>query len=207
MNESVRYIPNKTLRRLNGIAIKNGKNSLTDDCPVLRDGFNAPVFLALRGIDSGGWVRCMIPATPDCSDHVYLDVRLEDYENLPIHSTASGKLAVPATEPQADGFIIVESPTPTKPQPQPAPAPPPSRPVRHYSDEFISANGRMDWDTHAIWPIYLSGKPTGEWRGFVRSDRFDVLGKSAVLDRTFPDFDSAKAWGRDVCDRLKKAKK
>ena len=80
-----RYIPNGTLRRLNKIANKNGKNSLTDDCPVLRDGLNAPIFFAVPGIDTPGWVRCMIPATQECEDHVCLDIQSDEFDDLPVY--------------------------------------------------------------------------------------------------------------------------
>jgi hypothetical protein len=45
----------------------------------------APVFRALPGIDSAGWVRCVIPATPDCTVQVCLDLRVKDFEMLPVH--------------------------------------------------------------------------------------------------------------------------
>lgn len=85
--EKVRYIPNRTLRRLNKIAIKHGKKSLTDDCPILRDGFNAPIFLAHPGFDETGWIRCMIPATPDGETTVLLDIQFEEFNALPIHTS------------------------------------------------------------------------------------------------------------------------
>lgn len=85
-----RYIPNKTLKKLNKIALRHGMNCLTDDCPVLRDGFNAPVFSHFH-VDTVGWVRCVIPATPDCSHHVCLDVRKEDFEALPLSVIESGE--------------------------------------------------------------------------------------------------------------------
>lgn len=86
-SRSCRFIPNKTLRRLNRIAVKNGMNSLTEDCPVLRDGYNVPILLAVPGIDAVGWVRCMIPATPDQAEHVFLDVPSDEFEKLPVHSS------------------------------------------------------------------------------------------------------------------------
>lgn len=79
------FIPNADLWRLNWIATRNGKNSLTDGCPVMALGHNAPILLALPGIESPGWVRCVLPAKPDCTVHVCLDVRLEDYYQLPVH--------------------------------------------------------------------------------------------------------------------------
>lgn len=81
-----RFIPNKTLRRLNRIAAKHGMNSLTDDCPVLRDGYNVPVLFSLDDIDALGWVRCMIPATPDLTVNVCLDVPFDEFQKLPLHS-------------------------------------------------------------------------------------------------------------------------
>ena len=80
-----RYIPKGTLRRLNKIAHKHDMNSLTDDCPVLRDGYAAPIFLAVPSIDTMGWVRCMIPATPDCTVQVCLDIQCEEFCDLPVH--------------------------------------------------------------------------------------------------------------------------
>jgi hypothetical protein len=78
------FIPNKTLRRLNKIAAKHGMSCLTDDCPILRDGYAAPILMALPGVDTTGWVRCMIPATPDCSIHVFLDIQNSDLGSLPV---------------------------------------------------------------------------------------------------------------------------
>lgn len=88
LNEAatVRYIPNKTFQRLNKIALKHGKNCMTDDCPVLRDGHAAPIFFAVSNIDTTGWVRCMRPATPDCTVHVFLDIQLDQFNKLPIKS-------------------------------------------------------------------------------------------------------------------------
>lgn len=82
--ETVRYIPAKTLKRLNKIAIKHGKYCLTDDCPVLTEGKNVPIFLSIPDFTDGGWTRCHIPATSDCQNHVFLDIRFEDFEKLPI---------------------------------------------------------------------------------------------------------------------------
>jgi hypothetical protein len=82
--ERFHFIPNKTLRRLNKIAAKHGMNCLTDDCPILRDGYAAPILMALPGVDTTGWVRCMIPATPDCSIHVFLDIQSDDFSSLPV---------------------------------------------------------------------------------------------------------------------------
>lgn len=84
MTESIRYIPAKTLKRLNKIAIKHGKYCLTDDCPVLTEGKNVPIFLSIPDFAEGGWTRCQIPATSDCSNHVFLDIRHEDFDELPI---------------------------------------------------------------------------------------------------------------------------
>src|SRR5690242_3396154 len=86
---TIRLIPNKELRRLNKIAAKHGRNRLTDDCPVLKDGYDVPIFLALPGIDSLGWVRCQIPATPDCTVQVFLDVRDVDFDRLPVREVAA----------------------------------------------------------------------------------------------------------------------
>lgn len=83
--EIFRFIPNRTLRRLNLIAIKHGMNSMTDDCPVLRDGHNVPITRALPSIDTTGWVRCLIAATPDCDKYVFLDIQSDEFENLPVH--------------------------------------------------------------------------------------------------------------------------
>ena len=78
-----KYIPNALLHRYNRIAEKNKKRSLTEDCPILKDGHNAPIFLALPGIDATGWVRCQIPAVPECSSQVFLDIRQQDFDDLP----------------------------------------------------------------------------------------------------------------------------
>lgn len=80
--ESVRYIPAKTLKRFNKIAIKHGKYCLTDDCPVLKDGKNVPVVLSIPCFEEG-WVRCQIPATADCLNHVCIDIQHEDFDKLP----------------------------------------------------------------------------------------------------------------------------
>ena len=85
----VRYIPNRTLRRLNKIANKHGRNCLTDDCPVLQNGYAAPIFLAHPGFYTTGWVRCMIPATPDCEIQVCLDIQFEEFYDLPVHTSQS----------------------------------------------------------------------------------------------------------------------
>lgn len=85
--EKTRFIPNRTLRRLNKIALKHGKNCLTDDCPVLRDGFATPIVLAVPNIDTVGWVRCLIPATPDCEKQVVLDIQCDEFNALPIHTS------------------------------------------------------------------------------------------------------------------------
>lgn len=84
LTESVRYIPAQTLKRLNKVAIKHGKYCLTDDCPVLMEGKNVPIFLSIPDFTDGGWTRCQIPATSDCQNHVFLDIRHEDFEKLPI---------------------------------------------------------------------------------------------------------------------------
>jgi hypothetical protein len=84
MTESIRYIPAKTLKRLNKLAVRNGKYCLTDNCPVLVEGKNVPIFLSIPSFDDGDWVRCQIPATSDCLNHVFLDIRCEDFEKLPI---------------------------------------------------------------------------------------------------------------------------
>lgn len=84
VTESVRYIPAKTLRRLNKIAIKHGKYCLTDDCPVLVEGKNVPIVLSIPNFTDGGWVRCQIPATSDCLNHVCIDIRHEDFDELPV---------------------------------------------------------------------------------------------------------------------------
>jgi hypothetical protein len=81
--ESIRYIPAPTLKRLNKIAIKHGKYCLTDDCPVLKEGKNVPIVLSIPSFDDGGWVRCQIPGTSDCLNHVCLDIRHKDYQKLP----------------------------------------------------------------------------------------------------------------------------
>jgi hypothetical protein len=82
--ESVRYIPARTLKKLNKLAIKHGKYCLTDDCPVLKEGKNVPIVLSIPSFDDGGWVRCQIPATGNCLNHVFLDIRPQDFENLPL---------------------------------------------------------------------------------------------------------------------------
>lgn len=87
--KKTRFIPNRTLRRLNKIALKHGKNCLTDDCPVLRDGFATPIVLAVPNIDTVGWVRCLIPATPDCEKQVVLDIQCDEYKALPVHTSSS----------------------------------------------------------------------------------------------------------------------
>jgi hypothetical protein len=86
---NVRYIPNLTLRRLNKIARKHGMNSLTDDCPVLQNGYAAPISLAHPGFNTTGWVRCMIPATSDCEIQVCLDIQCEEFYDLPVHTSQS----------------------------------------------------------------------------------------------------------------------
>ena len=97
---SIRFIPNKTLRRLNRIAAKHSMDSLQNDCPVLRDGWNAPILLALPGIEAAGWVRCMIPAAPDCLTPVFLDIQGAEFYKLPLHTSESAthetELNVPA---------------------------------------------------------------------------------------------------------------
>lgn len=85
--EKARFIPNRTLRRLNRIAHENGKNHLADDCPVLSDRYAAPIFVASRCIDTTGWVRCLIPATPDCEKQVVLDIQCDEFNALPVHTS------------------------------------------------------------------------------------------------------------------------
>jgi len=85
----VKYIPSHRLPELNYIAAKHRKNSLVDDCPVLKEPYHVPISLALPGIDSTGWVRCLVPATPDCSVQVCLDVRQEDFDCLPLYPASA----------------------------------------------------------------------------------------------------------------------
>jgi hypothetical protein len=102
---NVRYIPNRTLRRLNKIAHKHGMNSLTDDCPVLQDCYTAPIFFAHSGCDTTGWVRCMIPATPDCEIQVCLDIQCEDFYDLPVY-TSQSETPEANREPQATSISL-----------------------------------------------------------------------------------------------------
>lgn len=88
-----RYIPAEHLHRLNHIAKRRRKNHLSEDCPILECGFNVPVFMALSGIDEVGWVRCLLPTSPDCTSSAFLDVRLAEFERLPV-------VEIPASERQ-----------------------------------------------------------------------------------------------------------
>ena len=78
----MKYIKNDQLQKLNRIAANNKKNHLADDTPVLTGGYNVPVFRAINGIDQTGWTRCVLPTSPDCEDHILLDVRTKAYEKL-----------------------------------------------------------------------------------------------------------------------------
>jgi hypothetical protein len=78
----MKMIMNEQLKRLNKKAIRNIKNALTDDCPVLVGGYHVPVVWVIPSIDTVGWYRCQIPATSDCETHVFLDVWYEDFEKL-----------------------------------------------------------------------------------------------------------------------------
>lgn len=79
---NIKYIPADKLAKLNAKAKRHGKNYIAPDAPVC-DGYNVPVFFAQPGIDSAFWVRCLIPADPDCNSHAFLDVATGDFEKLP----------------------------------------------------------------------------------------------------------------------------
>lgn len=83
MKEKFKWIPNDILKRLNEKAHKAGGKSMTEDCPILTGGHNAPIFRALPGIEKAGWYECVLPATPDCLSHVLLSVSESDYAALP----------------------------------------------------------------------------------------------------------------------------
>jgi len=57
---------------------------LTDDCPALASGKKSPIFLSIPNFDTVGWVRCMIPVDEDCDVKVFLDVREDDFDELPV---------------------------------------------------------------------------------------------------------------------------
>lgn len=87
MSSEIKYIPADRLAKLNGKAKKHGKNYMADEAPIMLGEYNVPVFFAQPGIDSAFWVRCVLPANPDCTSHVCLDVRTDDYDKLPSMAT------------------------------------------------------------------------------------------------------------------------
>lgn len=78
-----KFIEFDQVNELNRVAIKHKQNALTDDCPILSEGNNVPILLALPGIAQSDLDRCMLPAGVDSEDKVFLDVRREEYEKLP----------------------------------------------------------------------------------------------------------------------------
>ena len=76
----------------------------------------------------------------------------------------------------------------------PPPAPPPPAPVRHYSDDFRSANARIEWKTHIAEAIFKDGKPTGEWR--VARGQFFIgqMGNAVPWEAVLPNREAAFAW-------------
>lgn len=208
-SETRRFIPNGVLRRLNRVAERHGKRYMSDDCPVLNEGESVPVLRAFSGIDSAGWVRCEVPATPDCTVHVFLDVRLEDFGALPF----MGELSEKRPEATSDGETICEnlmSPSNLEDRPgfifvpsihhdKPAETPPPVvAPAPHYPDDIRSANARMDWGTHVAEPVYKDGKVTGEWRVARLRSRSDRPGKDVPWETVFSNREAAMDWARDL---------
>ena len=75
------YIPGNRAKRLNAKAKKNKRSYMAEETPTLIGGFNLPVVGVLP---LEGWVRCTVPATPDCREPVSLDLTWEDYYDLPL---------------------------------------------------------------------------------------------------------------------------
>lgn len=152
---------------------------------------------AARGImsekDFYPWIGCK------CEEH-------DPMQSLWTGEWPSGDGTDPSTaktlQDEEPGFVFVTPINPTKPKPEPVEPPAPQPPPRQYSDDFLSATLRLDWETHVAEPIFVDGKDTGEWRVCKLRNRWDMPGRDSPWNGVMADREAAVAWGRALKKEL-----
>jgi hypothetical protein len=85
----VKYIPGNIAKRRNAKAMRRKRNYMADETPKLVGGYNLPI-VGYMPLDQE-WLRCTVPATPDCTQPVNIDTTWADYDKLPVMpSTKAG---------------------------------------------------------------------------------------------------------------------